>query len=246
MTEKYMKIKALSVIALALCTFPIAADDSSTARQLDAILAELQKIRATLEVNSLPRAAAQPTPQQVMVDTTGAPMLGKSEAPVTIVEFMDFQCPYCKNFYSQTFQDLKKFYIDTGKVRFYVIDFPLEIHAQAMLAAEAGKCANEQRGFWRMYDSMERESDLLDSKKLSQLADKVGLDSAQFKTCLTGDRDSEIIKKNATEWSKRGIRATPTFVIGRSLPKGVEGEVLLGAMPLGVFQQKIVTLSGTK
>ena len=68
---------------------------------------------------------------------------------MTIVEFMDYQCTFCRQFHSQTFANLKKFYIDTGKVRFFVMDFPLDIHSQALLAAQAARCSADQNKFWR-------------------------------------------------------------------------------------------------
>ena len=144
---------------------PMDADDSVTGKQMDDILAELQKIRILLENNASPRPAnGQPT--RITLDLKDAPFLGSKDAQATMVEFMDFQCPYCKQFHDQTFPALKKLYIDTGKVRFYVMDLPLDIHPTAPLAAQAGRCAGEQGKYWVMYDVMETERDVLDSEKL--------------------------------------------------------------------------------
>ena len=172
---------------------PMDADDSVTGKQMDDILAELQKIRILLENNASPRPAnGQPT--RITLDLKDAPFLGSKDAQATMVEFMDFQCPYCKQFHDQTFPALKKLYIDTGKVRFYVMDLPLDIHPTAPLAAQAGRCAGEQGKYWVMYDVMETERDVLDSEKLAVLATKSGLHPEEFRKCLSSGKYKELIQ----------------------------------------------------
>lgn len=102
----------------------------------------------------IPKAYAQtPSPSKVTVSTGHLPVLGKKNAKVTIVEFSDFQCPFCKQFFTQTFPEIKKTYIDTGKAKLYFRQYPLtSIHPNAQLAAEASECANDQGKFWEFHD----------------------------------------------------------------------------------------------
>src|SRR5512146_1268003 len=117
-----------------------------TREQADAILNELRQIRRLLEVNgrpaASPRPAQPPAPRNIrMAVTAGWQVMGRADAPVTLVEFMDYQCPYCRRFHTDTFAELKKQYIDTGKLRFVSRDLPLSFHANALTAAQAVRCA---------------------------------------------------------------------------------------------------------
>src|ERR1017187_2441884 len=143
-------------------TFPLAAalplalllplgaqDQGITRQQADEILNELRQIRQLLEKQN-PKAAA-PQPQEITrakLNLEGFAMLGSKDAPITMVEFTDYQCPFCQRFHLSTFSDLKKNYIDTGKVRFYSRDMPLDFHPNALRAAQAARCGGEQGQFW--------------------------------------------------------------------------------------------------
>lgn len=117
---------------------------------------ELSRSRLEDTVAFIPKAYAQTTPlttQKVTVNNGHLPLLGKKSAKVTIVEFSDFQCPFCKQFFTDTLSQLTKEYIDTGKVKLYYRQFPLtSIHPNAQIAAEAAECANEQGKFWEFHD----------------------------------------------------------------------------------------------
>src|SRR6266446_8294402 len=108
----------------------------------------------------------RPQPHGPWSTSEPPPFLGSKEAPLTIVEFDDFQCPYCNRFYLETFPDLKKNYIDSLQVRFYSMDFPLDIHQNALLAAEAGRCAGDQGSFWPFHDRMQSNPQQLELKHL--------------------------------------------------------------------------------
>jgi protein-disulfide isomerase len=113
-----------------------------TRQQADQILDELRQIRQLLEQQQAKAAEPkQDGPKRAKLNLQTAPMMGSKDAPLTMVEFTDFQCPYCRQFYATTFAELKKNYIDTGKMRFYSRDLPLDFHPNAMRAAEAGRCA---------------------------------------------------------------------------------------------------------
>src|SRR5689334_8469131 len=110
-----------------------------TRQQADQILQELRQIRQLLEKQGRPAAQQEEQPTRAKVtDLSGVSMLGKKDAPITIVEYTDYQCPYCQRFHVSAYPEIKKNYIDTGKVRFYSKDLPLDFHPNAMRAAQAG------------------------------------------------------------------------------------------------------------
>jgi protein-disulfide isomerase len=234
--------RALITIATFTLILPISASDPITAKQGEDILTELRKIRALLE-RDRPRPALDAEPARIAVQTKGAPSLGSKDAPLTIVEFMDYQCPYCRQFQSGAFPSLKRIYLDTGKVRFYAMDFPLDIHPQALLAARAARCAAEQNNFWPMHDHMQSETEVLTTAKILELAGKSGLDANRFRVCLESGKYEDEIRQDVASATAKGIHATPTFIVGKSTAGGVEGEVVVGAVPLGILQQKIESLT---
>jgi protein-disulfide isomerase len=240
-------LKWLSLpLALAL---PLAAADQGQARQddpiLQEILNELRQIRQLLEKQPAAgpaQPAAQRPAKTTVVDAEGGYSLGSEDAPVTIVEFTDFQCPFCQRFHLTAFGQLKKNYIDTGKVRFVSRDLPLDIHPNAMQAAEAGRCAGEQGQFWAMRDRMQSNPDKLDMDHLVGFAQEFKMDAAQFRSCVASGKYTEAIKNEILAARGVGATATPSFVIGRSGPGGVEGELIVGAMPYAMVDQKLRAL----
>jgi protein-disulfide isomerase len=156
---------------------------------------------------------------------------GDKDAPVTIVEFSDYECPFCERFYSQTYNLIESEYIDTGKVKLIFRDFPLSFHANAQKAAEAAECAGEQGKYYEMHDKLFEEgvSNGIDSFK--QYAKEIGLNEDEFNTCLdTGAMASEV-KEDMSDGQKAGVQGTPAFFIN--------GELVSGAQPFSVFQEKI-------
>src|ERR1035441_4839957 len=155
--KKFLRFAGFAALPLALL-LPLGApgatkDQGITREQADEILKELRQIRQLLE--SQQAKAPQAQEEQVVkakVNLEGFAMLGSKEAPLTIVEFTDYQCPFCQRFHTTAFPELKKNYIDTGKVRFYSRDMPLDFHPDAMRAAEAARCASDQGQFWRLRD----------------------------------------------------------------------------------------------
>ena len=223
---------------LAVFVIPALAEDSVTCKQTDEILVELRQLRVLLETRlnsqSVPSSVPNGIPgqsQTTTIEVGNSPFLGATDAPVTIVEFTDFQCSYCRRFFEQTFPDLKRKYIDSGKVRFYSMDLPLEIHRNALLAAQAGRCAGEQAKIWLIHDRMQVNPERLVLADLVGYAREFGLDVDAFRQCLESGKYREDIQTGARDATIKGALGTPAFVIGRSTPNGVEGEWLLGAEP---------------
>ena len=166
--------------------------------------------------------------------------MGSSDAPVTIVEFTDYQCPYCRVFERTTFAEIRKKYVDTGKVRFVVRDFPLvEIHADAMQAAEAAHCAGDQENFWPMHDAIFSDPGKLVKKMLIDHAEALNLDVGTFRSCLESGKHSLEIRNDIQLASSLQINGTPSFLIGKTIGEEISGAILIGAQPFSVFAAKL-------
>jgi len=155
-------------------------------------------------------------PIRTDIVTAGYPSRGPAAAPVTIVEFADFECPFCGGFYP-TLKLVEKNYAD--KVRVVYRQFPLtNIHPSAQKAAEAALCANEQMRFWEFHDSLFADQSRLDVPSLKERAQKLALNTAAFNTCLDSGRQAEAVQKDKDDARKAGVNSTPTvFINGRLL-----------------------------
>jgi protein-disulfide isomerase len=245
MKTAYWKLAALP---LALC-IPLAAQvptnvEGITRQQANDILNELRQIKQLLQQQLTAKAVPQepPPPARAKVNLDGFQMLGSKNAPLTMVEFTDYQCPFCQRFHVASYPELKKQYIDTGKLRFYSRDLPLDIHSNALRAAEAARCAIEQGKYWQIRDVMGATPDKLDLEHLVGFATELKMDPAAFRACVTSDKFKTQIQADMMEAMKIGANGTPTFVIGKSTPEGVDGEVVMGALPFPVFDEKLKAL----
>ncbi|MBI2147342.1 DsbA family protein [Candidatus Woesearchaeota archaeon] len=159
------------------------------------------------------------------------PFFGKKEAPVTIIEFSDFQCPFCRRFFEETYPKLKEEYIKTGKVKFYFRDFPLPIHPDAQKAAEAARCAGDQKKFWSMHDEIFKNQDAISVDYLQQYAEGIGLDMAAFSACLNSGAYEKEVQQDVDEGNDMGVAGTPAFF--------VNGIIIPGALPFEEFKKII-------
>lgn len=166
------------------------------------------------------------------VSTEGTYFKGNENAPVTIIEFSDYQCPFCGRFYSDTLPSIEETYIKTGKVKFYYKDFPLDsIHPHATPAALAARCAGEQGKFWEMHNLIFENQTSLSNSIYAQWAAQLQLDAVKFNDCFTSQKYLSAVRKDLLEGQQAGVRGTPAFL--------VNGELLSGAQPFPVFQQAI-------
>lgn len=159
------------------------------------------------------------TQEMVRGLTDDDPFLGDPGAPVTVVEFGDFQCPFCGKFYRDAEQDIVKNYVSTGKVKFVFRDFPLvSIHEEAQKSAEASMCAHEQGQFWKYHDLMFDRQGQLSLKNYKAWAREIGLNPARFDQCLDSGKYAAEIQKDTEDGMRAGVNGTPaTFVNGRLL-----------------------------
>ena len=183
----------------------------------------LQSLRERTEVAvhlSAPRIQVSPDPSR---------MLGRPDAPVVIVEFSDFQCPYCQKAYPTVQAVLKKY---GEHVNLSYRDFPLRsIHPRAEIAAHASRCAGEQGKFWEYHNSLFELPNQLGNDELALHAATVGVDTEEFKACLDSNRYDEAIERDVQAGMKAGVTGTPAFFIN--------GILVSGSQPVSVFEKTI-------
>jgi protein-disulfide isomerase len=212
-------------------------------QQNDEMLRELRAIRMLLEkltANLPDRPPPQPTSGRV-TNLKGY-ALGRPDAPLTMVEFTDLQCPFCRQFVMTSFDDIRKNWIDTGKLRYISRDFPLDIHAQAMPAARAARCAGEQGKFWEMRLGLMRNANLLSADYITKTAGDLKLESRAFTACIASSKYDAEVQAEIAEGMKLGVGGTPTFVVGLTTATAVEGPMLVGALPYPQFDAKLKEL----
>jgi protein-disulfide isomerase len=171
--------------------------------------------------------------------------LGSDSAPVVIVEFSDFQCPFCRSFFENSFPSIKKDYIDTGKVQFVFRDFPLSFHPAAEPSAEAVECAEDQSKGWELHDKIFEEQakqgqgtvqfSVSDIK--SWAAQISGLDTSAFNSCLDSGKYANEVQADEDDGVAAGVRGTPAFLIGKR--DGSDIVPISGAQPYSVFKSTI-------
>lgn len=232
---KYWSLALMGVAFMTINGAGLAAP--MTKEQGDAILKELREIKQLL---ARPLQQAQAAPQiskNMTVKGDAINVLGKSDAPLTMVEFTDYQCPFCGRFEATTFPEIKKNFIDTGKMRLIVRDLPLEgLHPFAMKAAQAAHCASDQGKFWEMKDLLFKNQNKLDADSLAGYATKdLGLDADAFKKCMSDGKHLKEIGAEARYAQSLGITGTPTFIVGKTAGDTVEGRVIVGAVPYDNF-----------
>ena len=169
---------------------------------------ELEKIKTLLKEKGI---GASPAPKNLTLGITQQPFKGSPKATLTLIEFTDYQCPFCRKYAKQTLPELEKDYIETGKVKYVVRDFPLQsLHPDAFQAAVAADCAGEQGKYWEMHDRL-LSNNSSPYSDWGQHAKAIGLDEYQFNGCLKSDQPGQGVQKDLTDGRKVGVRGTPTF-----------------------------------
>ena len=207
-----------------------------------AILKELQDIKKILANPPAARAAdALPT---TPMDISKEPFKGAANAKVAIIEFSDYQCPFCGKYDKDTYPAILKEYVDTGKVKYVWRDYPLDFHQNAEKAAEAAHCAGEQGKFWEMHDRLFTNQQMISAADLPKHAEALGINTALFQQCLDSGRFAADIKKDIADAGNVGISGTPSFLIGIVQPNGsvTVTRKLVGARPYSDFKSAIDSL----
>jgi len=173
-------------------------------------------------------------------------VLGRPDAPLTIVEFTDLQCPFCGRFAAGTFPRLKAEYIDTGLLRFVTRDFPLDMHAHAELAARATRCAGDQGKYWDVRQVLAANPNRLSPEFINATAETARVEMKAFRSCLDTGRYRAEVQADLRQALSLGVEGTPTFVVGLTQPDGLDGAKVVGALPFEAFDVKLRELLKTR
>lgn len=201
------------------------------------------------QLNQLLTALAQardPQPQEAPISIAGAPSRGKSDAKVTMIEFSDFQCPYCGRHFRETMPKIEKEYIQTGKVRYVFRDFPIDsLHPQSPKGHEAANCANDQGKYWEMWNALFSKPKQMSHDDLVAHAKDIGLDVPSFTQCLDSGKYTAKVNASVQDAVELGANGTPIIFFGLTEPgsdtvKAVR--VLRGAYPYERFKATIDAL----
>jgi protein-disulfide isomerase len=174
----------------------------------------MQSLRAKYKVQILLE------PPRVNVAVDDDPFLGPADAPVTIVEFSDYQCPYCSRAEPVVKQILEKY---KGKVKFVYRDYPLSFHPFAAKASEASQCANDQGKFWEFHDALYADQSKLSVPDMEATAGRLGLDAEKFKSCMDTGKYTAEVSKDIADATKAGVNSTPSFFINGVAVVGAQG-----------------------
>src|SRR3989344_1702618 len=182
------------------------------------------------------------SPKKVSIDDD--PVLGDKNAEVTMIDFTDYECPFCKRYFDDTFSQIKKDYIDTGKIKYVVRDLPLSFHQNAHKEAQAAECAREQGGdgvYYKYHDEIFKRTTSngtgLALDQLSVIANDLGLNGSALQGCLDSEKYKVEVDKDLADASAYGATGTPTFFIGKSDSSGkFTGTIVVGAQPYAAFK----------
>jgi protein-disulfide isomerase len=210
-------------------------------RGQEEILRQLLEVKQLLQ-NRPAIAPAAPEVRNVPLDLGNRPARGSTAARLTLIEFSDYQCPYCARHTRETDPQIAKEYVQTGKVRYVFFDMPLEsIHRLAFKAAEASRCAEEQGKYWEMHDRLFANQQVLES--WAAHAKALGLDATRFDACMSTGKFAGAIRTDMAAAQKLGINSTPSFLLAITDPNDptrVKGLSLVrGAQPFGSFKLEI-------
>ena len=245
--SKGRAIFALAVFLAAPSSFAQSTASDDLAKAIEglnetqkAILKELQDIKRVLATQQTARPAADALPS-APIDINKEPFRGTANARVAVIEFSDFECPFCVRFSKETYPQLAKDYVDTGKIKYVWRDYPLGFHKNAQKAAEAAHCAGEQGKFWDMHDHLFANQKNLTTADLPKHADALQLNTAMFQQCVDSGRYAADIRKDMDVAAAAGISGTPSFLIGVVQPNGSVKvtKKLVGAKSFSEFKAAI-------
>jgi protein-disulfide isomerase len=220
--------------------------DTELRKEVEALRSEVKSLRSELDQVKATLHGLT-VRQNPIFDLSGAPSIGDLKASVVLIEFSDYQCPYCMDYFSNTYRKIIDEYVKSGKVRYVVRDFPGEsAHPNALKAAEAARCAKEQGKFWEMHDSLFTNQRNLPTTGITDSARTAGLDLAAFQTCLDSGKHTAGVRKDEEETVQLGVKGTPAFFFGTPDPANPSRvklvTALIGGQPLQAFQKVIDSL----
>jgi protein-disulfide isomerase len=210
-------------------------------KEITSAVEEIKKVRTSRRATTSPPEESR----EVRVSIDDDPIKGDPKAPITIIEFSDYQCPFCRRFHQETLPLLESEYISKGKVRYVFRDYPLAFHKHAVSAAIAANCAGEQGKYWEINEFLFKNPDKLDTSTILSSAKDLGLNYEEFEKCINEKRYESEINKDFEDGRRYGVRGTPSFFIGKTEEgKEITGSYVRGAQQYQVFKTQIDKLLG--
>jgi protein-disulfide isomerase len=230
-------LMALLIVAFAFVAVRLASMESQQRATTD----ELKAIRQALESGRPLAQAPEAAATNIALALNDSAVKGNPDAKLTLVEFSDFECPFCGRYTRETYGQLDRDYVQTGKIRYVFRNFPIQqIHPHAMKAGIAGECARQQGKFWTMHDQLFANQQALEERDLVKAAGAAGLDLSVYERCVTGNAESKV-RRDLEEGARAGVTGTPYFFLGVAQADGrlkVLREIS-GAQPYTVFKSAL-------
>ena len=248
-----MKLVSVTVLALLSLSPPQSRDAEieTLKRELAALKAQQAQMQRDLQaIKSLLQGALQAQNGPEVPDLvgrtlplSGEPTMGNAGAKVTVVEVSDYHCPFCRRHVLQTFPRILKDYVETGRVQYAFVDYPIaSLHPDAFRAHEAAACAQDQGKFWEMHFALFGAEPARDPKALVAKAAAAGVDRAKFEACLTSGTHANAVRESAARMEQLGISGTPMTLIGLTPAPGQPMQIVqyvYGAHPYEKFKETI-------
>jgi protein-disulfide isomerase len=228
-------VLALLIVALAFIAVRLASLESQQRAMVD----ELTALREALETGRPVQGAPAATSVSLAVNDSAT--RGNPGAKLTMVEFSDFECPFCGRYVHDTYEQLQRDYVQTGKIRYVFRNFPIEqIHPHALRAGIAAECARRQGRFWEMHDLLFANQQALEESDLAKTAGAAGLDMSAYQRCVMGGADGKI-RRDQDEGARAGVTGTPYFFLGVAQPDGAIKvlRIISGAQPYATFKSAL-------
>jgi len=230
--------------------FPQSDDLKALRKEIDALKEEQRALRKELQdLTSSLRERGGPATRDVrdlMIGVGQSPSKGNDAAVLTLVEFSDYQCPFCGRYARETSPQIQREYVSTGKLKYVFRNFPIEsIHPNAFKAAEAAHCAGEQGKYWEMHDRLFTNQSALSPAQLVLHGQAVGVDAEPLRQCLDSGKYAAEIRKDLEDGQKAGVRGTPTFFLGLTDAKTGQFrpvKMIVGSQPYTSFKEAIDAL----
>jgi protein-disulfide isomerase len=221
---------------------PTAEDFANLQAEVARVESQQQQILNSLDaLQKAMKGSGQPAlkPPATM-NVAGESFKGQPTATLAIIEYTDFECPFCRRFEHDVYPQIRDNYVDSGKVKYFHRDMPLPFHQGAMPAARAAHCASEQGKFWEMHDNLLGDGTAsLGAADIDERAAKLGLNVARLDDCISSGRFADIIQRSVTEATAMQVSGTPTFIIGTLDAQGKLMSVkktVVGAYPFETFK----------
>ena len=233
----------MAAVALALATGAGCASRS----EVEQLKKDVEALKASQAQMAKQLGGARPAQQAralpASIDLTDAPFKGSPTSTVALVEYSDYECPYCIRHFTQVMPEIQNSYIATNKIRYMFRDFPIdELHPQSIRAHVAAHCAIEQNKFWDMHNRLFTSPGTHTPEALTARAQEIGLNTAAFSACIATDKYSASIRQSTAFAISMGANGTPFFIVGKFDPKTHQLtpiKAIPGAYPFSQFQQII-------